>query len=267
MLADLALVGRKIFHGSNLIAVHRKQTNVVLNKPIYVGASILDLSKYYMYDFWYNHIKRKYGDRAKLCYTDTDSLIIEIETEDVYADMIEDADLYDFSDYPEEHPLLEKLPPDQWVILPDGTRELKNMKVIGKWKDEFAGTRALRYAGNRSKSYALEAEDDHKNVQKAKGLKKSLVKKELTIDIYERCILEGVEDEPRTANFLRCERFVPYIIRQTKRSINPLDSKRWILNDRVTTWAIGDCRIPAYLSALEQYGNDIPQEILADLGL
>jgi hypothetical protein len=232
MLADPALVGRKIFHGSNLIAVHRKQTNVVLNKPIYVGASILDLSKYYMYDFWYNHIKRKYGDRAKLCYTDTDSLIIEIETEDVYADMIEDADLYDFSDYPEEHPLLEKLPPDQWIIHPDGSRELKNKKVIGKWKDEFAGTRALRYAGNRSKSYALETEDEYKNVQKAKGLKKSLVKKELTIDIYERCILEGVEDKPRTANFLRCERFVPYIIRQTKRSINPLDSKRWILNDR-----------------------------------
>ncbi|GBB98462.1 hypothetical protein RclHR1_32310003 [Rhizophagus clarus] len=115
MLAELALVGHKIFHGSNLIAVHQKQTNVVLNKPIYVRASILDLSKYFMYNF-YNHIKRKYGDRAKLCYTDTDSLIIKIETEDVYADMIEDADLYDFSDYPEEHPLLEKLPADQWRV-------------------------------------------------------------------------------------------------------------------------------------------------------
>ncbi|CAG8807955.1 23012_t:CDS:2, partial [Dentiscutata erythropus] len=90
-------------------------------------------------------------------------------------------------------------------------------------------------------SYALETEDEYKNIQKAKGLKKSLVKKELTIDIYERCILEGVEDEPRTANFL------------------------WILNDQVTTWAIGDCRIPAYLSALEQYENNIPQEILMDL--
>ncbi|GES92048.1 uncharacterized protein LOC114539624 [Rhizophagus clarus] len=243
MLAELALVGHKIFHGSNLIAVHQKQTNVVLNKPIYVRASILDLSKYFMYNF-YNHIKRKYGDRAKLCYTDTDSLIIKIETEDVYADMIEDADLYDFSDYPEEHPLLEKLPADQWVILPDGIRELKNKKF-----------------------YALETEDEYKNVQKAKGLKKSLVKKKLTIDIYECCILDSVEDKPRTINFLRYERFVPYIIRQTKRSINPLDSNRWILNDRVTTWAIGDCRILAYLSALEKYGNNIPQEILTDLEL
>src|SRR5947207_1121213 len=100
MLADPALVGCKIFYGCHLIAVHRRQTHVTLNKPIYVGATILDLSKYYKYDFWYNHIKRKYGKRARLCYTDTDSFIIEIETEDIYADMIKDADLYDFSDYP-----------------------------------------------------------------------------------------------------------------------------------------------------------------------
>ncbi|PKC54371.1 hypothetical protein RhiirA1_477444 [Rhizophagus irregularis] len=193
-----------------------------------------------MYDFWYNHIKRKYGNRAKLCYTDTDSFIIEIETENVYDDMVEDADLYDFSGYLEDHPLLKKLPPDQWITKPDG---------------------------NRSKSYAIETENMTKNIQKAKGLKKSLVNKELTIDIYERCILEGVEDKPQTANFLRCERFVPYIIRQTKRSIHPLDSKRWLLIDRITTWAFGDCRIPIYIQALEKYGNDIPRKILASLDL
>ncbi|CAB5328515.1 unnamed protein product [Rhizophagus irregularis] len=211
MLADPALVGRKIFYGSNLIAVH--------------------------------------------------------QTENVYDDMVEDADLYDFGDYPEDHLLLKKLPPNQWITKPDGTQELKNKKVIGKFKDENAGTRIIRYAGNRSKSYAIETENATKNIQKAKGLKKSLMNKELTIDIYERCILEGVEDNPRTANFLRCKRFVPYIIRQTKRSINPIDSKRGILNDRVTTWAMGDCRRPAYKQALERYGEDIPNEILVSLGL
>jgi hypothetical protein len=92
-----------------------------------------------MYDFWYNHIKQKYGDKAKLCYTDTDLFIIEIEIDDVYADMIEDTNLYDFSDYLEDHPLLEKLPSDQWVTRPDGIREQKNMKVIGKWRGENAG--------------------------------------------------------------------------------------------------------------------------------
>ena len=85
-----------------------------------------------MYDFWYNHIKRKYGDHAKLCYTDTDLLIIKIETEDIYVDMVKDSDLYNFSNYPKGHPLLEKLPPDQWIIQPDSSHELKNKKVIGK---------------------------------------------------------------------------------------------------------------------------------------
>ncbi|CAG8813270.1 35542_t:CDS:2, partial [Racocetra persica] len=120
--------------------------------------------------------------------------------------------------------------------------QLRKMLADLALKDEFAGTQALRYARNRSKSYALETEDEYKNIQKAKGLKKSLVKKELTIDIYEHCILES-----------------------TKRSINLLDSKRWILNNRVMTWAIEDCQILAYLSALEQYWNNIPQEILMDL--
>ncbi|PKC01044.1 hypothetical protein RhiirA5_427319 [Rhizophagus irregularis] len=87
MLADPALVGRKIFYENNLIAAHRRQTHITLNKPIYIKVTILDLSKYYMYDFRYNHIKRKYKDKAKLCYTDTDSFIIEIERENVYDEM------------------------------------------------------------------------------------------------------------------------------------------------------------------------------------
>ncbi|CAG8453305.1 5640_t:CDS:2 [Paraglomus occultum] len=80
-----AFVSRKIFYGANLVAVHRRQTNVKLNKPEYVGACILDLSKYFMYDFWY-----------------------EIETENIYQDMIDDCDLFDFSDYPEDHWDLDK---------------------------------------------------------------------------------------------------------------------------------------------------------------
>src|SRR6185312_12275877 len=90
LISDPAFVSRKIFYGANLVAVHRRQTNVKLNKPEYVGACILDLSKYFMYDFWYGYLKKKYGDRVRLLYTDTDSLIIEIETENIYQDMIDD---------------------------------------------------------------------------------------------------------------------------------------------------------------------------------
>ncbi|CAJ0908487.1 3672_t:CDS:2, partial [Entrophospora sp. SA101] len=213
LISDPAFVSRKIFYGANLVAVHRRQTNVKLNKPEYVGSCILDLSKYYMYDFWYSYLKKKYGDKVKLLYTDTDSLIIEIETENIYQDMINDCDLFDFSDYPKEHWVVKNLPEDQWIINEEGKRVLKNTKVIGKWKDENGGDRAIGYAGVRAKCYS-------------------------------DCVLEGKEDQPRTAQFLRSYRHRMYRISQTKRSVNPLDTKLWIAQDMETTYLYGDCEIP-----------------------
>ena len=93
----------KIFN-ENLSAVHLGKVKLLLNKPIYIGLTILDLSKTLMYDFHYNHIKAKYGDKAKLLLTDTDSLLYGITTSDVYLDMKEGgADMFDFSDYPRDH--------------------------------------------------------------------------------------------------------------------------------------------------------------------
>ena len=123
MIADLAFISRKIFYGANLVAVHRLQTKIKLNKPIYVGAAILNLSKYFMYDFQYSHIKKHYAEKAQLIYTDTDSLIIEIETENVYKDMIEDKELYDFSDYPKNYWMQKAIREDHIA---------KNTKVISK---------------------------------------------------------------------------------------------------------------------------------------
>ena len=71
----------------DLVAIHMKKTNLVFNKPVYLGMCILDLSKTLMYDFHYNYIKQKYGDKAKLLFTDTDSLMYEIQTEDFYKDI------------------------------------------------------------------------------------------------------------------------------------------------------------------------------------
>ena len=78
-------VSSKIFN-ENLVAVHKIKEILILNRPAYVGMCILDLSKTLMYDFHYNYIKKKYGDKAKLLFTDTDSLTYEIEAEDVYKD-------------------------------------------------------------------------------------------------------------------------------------------------------------------------------------
>ena len=98
-------VSSKIFN-ENLMAVHKIKEALTLNRPAFVGMCILNLSKTLMYDFHYNYIKGKYGDRAKLLFTkllftDTDSLTYEIETEDVYKDFWNEKKSFDNSDYPE----------------------------------------------------------------------------------------------------------------------------------------------------------------------
>ena len=106
------------YFSENLMAIEMKKTKVKMNKPIYLGMSILDISKTLMYEFWYDYIKPKYQDKAKLCYMDTDSFVIHIKTEDFYEDIANDVEKwFDTSNYDEN----DKRP------LPIG----KNKKVIG----------------------------------------------------------------------------------------------------------------------------------------
>ena len=101
-----------------------KMTKVKVNKPVYLGLSILEISKTLMYEFWYNYIKPKYRDNVKLCYMDTDSFIMHIKTEDFYKDIVNDVEKrFDTSNYEINRPL------------PTG----KNKKVIGLMKDELGG--------------------------------------------------------------------------------------------------------------------------------
>ena len=117
----------KIFD-ENLIAIHMKKTCIVYDKPVYLGMCILDLSKTLMYDFHYNYIKKKYGEKAKLLITDTDSLAYEIQTEDFYKDISEDVEVkFDASNFPKNHP----------SSTPVGV----NKKVIGMFKDKFRCSR------------------------------------------------------------------------------------------------------------------------------
>ena len=80
------------YFSENLMAIEMKKTKVKMNKPVYLGTSILDISKTLMYEFWFDYIKPKYGDRAKLCYMDTDSFVIHIITEDFYEDIANDVE-------------------------------------------------------------------------------------------------------------------------------------------------------------------------------
>ena len=77
-----------------------------MNKPVYLGLSILDLSKTVMYEFWYDYVKPKYGENAKLCYMDTDSFIVHVKTDDIYKDIAEDVETgFDTSNYGMDRPL------------------------------------------------------------------------------------------------------------------------------------------------------------------
>jgi hypothetical protein len=96
---------RCVIFNENLVAVHMNKTKITYNKPIYLGMSILDISKTLMYDFHYNTIKPMYGDRAKLLFTDTDSLCYEIKTDDFYKDIADIVETkFDTSEYPIDHP-------------------------------------------------------------------------------------------------------------------------------------------------------------------
>ena len=122
MVASPSFVRVKVLSGG-LVAVKKAKEVLLLNKPAYVGMSILDLSKTLMYDFHYNHIRKVYGDSAKLLFTDTDSLMYRLHTTDAYEDALKFASKFDTSGYSKDSPFY------------DAT----NKKVIGKMKDEAGG--------------------------------------------------------------------------------------------------------------------------------
>ena len=130
-------VSMKIFN-EDLVAVHTTKELLTLNRPAYVGMCILDLSKTLMYDFHYNYIKKKYHNKAKLLFTDTDSLTYEIESKDIYEDFWKDKELFDNSDYSKESKYYDD----------------SNKKIIGKFKDEAAGVPITEFVGLNKKCIA-----------------------------------------------------------------------------------------------------------------
>ena len=129
-------ITHKVF-GKDYAAIHEIKPVLILNKPIYVGFTVLDLSKWKMYDFHYNFIKKNFN--AELLFTDTDSLAYEIKSENVYEEFLKRKDLFDFSNYLKDSEFS------------DDT----NKKVIGKIKDEFGGVIATEFVGLKSKMYSI----------------------------------------------------------------------------------------------------------------
>ena len=144
-----------------------KKKKLKLNRPSYVGICILDLSKTLTYDYNYNYIKDKYGKKAKLLFTDNGSLTYHIETDDAYSDFYKDRDLFDNSDYSKTFKF----------------HFVENKKVIGKFKDEAAGSPITEFVGLRSKMYSWKIEDGT-NKKTAKGVEKNVIKRDVDHDNY-----------------------------------------------------------------------------------
>ena len=231
LTAKSTLQSFTIFH-ENLAAVHLRKSKLKLNKPIYVGFSVLDLSKIVMYQFHYEVIKARYGNKAKLCFTDTDSLCYEIETDDLYEDMNDQKDLYDFSEYPTDHPLY----------------DLKNKKVLGKMKDETNGIPPRACAGLRPKMYSLKC--DGKSKKTAKGIKKSTVKNDLTHEMYVACLTERTVTVSNMTT-IQSSKHELFTVNQSKLSLSPYDDKRYLLADGISSYAYGHYKIPPQFLGFE----------------
>ena len=173
------LVSEPNYHTINLISedlsiTEMKKTKAKMNKPIYLGLSILEISKTLMYEFWYDYIKPKYNGNVKLCYMDTYSFIMNIKTNDFYKDIASDVEnRFDTSNYEVNRPLSTG----------------KNKKVIGLMKDELGGKIITEFVTLRPKTY-LFLTDDGKEDKKAKGAKKCTIKKMIKFNDYKKCLLD-----------------------------------------------------------------------------
>ena len=231
----LKLAAKPNYHAStifseNLVAVNMKRTKLVLNKPIYLGMSILDISKNLMYDFHYNYIKPKFSDDSRLLFTDTDSLCYEIRTEDFYEHIANDVHrLFDTSNYPKSHTDRSGHP----SCIPTGV----NKKVPGLFKDECGGKQITEFVGLRPKLYAINVEGVGES-KRCKGVKGSTVKNDIALADYRECLYSG-ESQTRSMCVIRSRGHELGSERVTKVALCSKDDKRVILEDGVTTLAIG----------------------------
>jgi hypothetical protein len=209
----------KIFN-SDLVGVHTRKNCLKMNRPTYVGFSILDISKTLMYSFHYDYIKPTYGNNVKLLFTDTDSLCYHIATEDVYQDWSLNTNYFDFSDYPSSHKLY----------------SIDNKKVIGKFKDETASIPIEEFIGLRSKMYSLKYGAVEKKT--AKGISKVVINKQLRHTIYKDCLVNSVSINS-SMNQIRSINHQLYSVNICKLSLCPFDDKRYVLEDGVNTLAHG----------------------------
>ena len=201
----------------NLSIIEMRITKVKMNKPIYLGLSILEISKLLMYEFWYDYMKPKYDDNVKFCYMDTDSFTMNIKTEDFYKDVANGVEKRFDTSRP----------------LPTG----KNKKVIGLMKDELEGRIITEFVALRPKTYSY-LTDDCKEDKKAKGTKKCVIKRMIKSNDYENCLLNGEVVLKSQKRFISKGHDV-YTENINKIVLSSNDDKRIVSSDKITSYPYG----------------------------
>ena len=196
-----------------------KRMKLKMNKPIYLGLSILDISKILMYKFWYDYMKPKYGKDVKLCYMATDSFVMNIKTNYFYKDIANDVEKrFDTSNYEVNRPL------------PTG----KNKKVTGLMKDELGGKIITEFVILRPKTYSY-LTDDGKEDKKAKGTKKCIIKRMIKFNDYKNCLLKDEVILKSQQRFISKKHDV-YTENINKIALSINDDKRIVSSDKITSY-------------------------------
>lgn len=198
----------------SLIAVQMQPTKIVLDRPIYVGFTILELAKSHLYRFHYSIMKRIYDNNTRLCYTDTDSLLYLIHTDDFYKDLNRNIQYFDTSNFEN----------DNMYGIPKA-----NIKIPGYFKDEMGGDIINEFVGLRAKLYCIKSQTAA--VKKAKGVKKSITKK-LNIEEYKRALFrhENLRD---TMCIIKSKNHKIYTQKVNKLVLNSNDDKRQIAQNNI----------------------------------
>ncbi|XP_066903545.1 uncharacterized protein [Halyomorpha halys] len=220
LIAKPNFIDRTIYN-ENIAAVHMNKSRILFNKPIYIGMCILDLSKIVMYHFHYDVMMKRYPTNTlKMMYTDTDSFIYRILTDDVYEDMKNMNQYFDFSDYPKNHLCYSE----------------KNKKKLGKFKDEMNSKIISKYVGLRAKMCVIMTENGVK--KRAKGIKTSTLKQYINFEDFEKVLFKN-EIMHTPMRLIQSKEHTIFSSEVNKISLSSFDDKRHILEDGINTLAYG----------------------------
>jgi len=215
MISKTSFHGFKIFH-DDLVAVEMKRLKVCLNKPIYIGCSVLDLSKLRMFTYHYEYAIPTFGhENIDLLMTDTDSLAYHIKTEDWYKSMAANIELYDTSNYPISHELYSQ----------------ERHKDIYTFKDETGSIPIDAFCALRSKLYAFRLVSGHEE-KRAKGVKRGVLKRDIKFDDYKDCLLNHTVKRANM-NYIRSYNHKVFTIEQKRICLTCYDDKRYYLPDGI----------------------------------